>query len=76
MFMSCRQNAGQNHNMKATNKSFESVSNLKYFGKTVLFRNCIHEECLLPFDSKSFVFPSADFKNMTIKEADPIDRAV
>jgi hypothetical protein len=46
--MSCNQNAGQNHNLLVANKSNENVARFKFF-----FR-----ECMLPFSSEPFVFPS------------------
>ena len=63
--------------MKATNKSMESMSKFTYCGKTEVFRNCVHEECLPPFDwAKSFVLPPCNFKTINIEEADPGGRAV
>jgi hypothetical protein len=47
-----------------------------YGGKIEVFRNCIHEECSLPFYSKSFVLPLFNLQNIKIKEADPGGRAV
>jgi hypothetical protein len=35
MLLSCHQNAGQNWDMKITNRSFENVSQFKYLGMTV-----------------------------------------
>jgi hypothetical protein len=40
---SCNQNAGQNHNIKLDNKSFESVEQFKYLGTTPTNRNFIQE---------------------------------
>jgi hypothetical protein len=37
--MSYHQNAGQDHNIKAGNRSFENVAKLKYFGMTVTNSN-------------------------------------
>jgi hypothetical protein len=42
--MSRNQNAGQNHNMKIDNKSFEKVEQFKYLGTTLTNRNSIQEE--------------------------------
>jgi hypothetical protein len=44
MVMSRNQNAGQNHNIKLDNKSFERVEQFKYLGTTLGNRNSIHEE--------------------------------
>jgi hypothetical protein len=44
MVMYRNQNAGQNHNIKADNKSFERVEEFKYLGTTLTNRNSIHEE--------------------------------
>jgi hypothetical protein len=44
MFIPDHQNAGQNHNIKTANKSFENGANFRYLGKTVTNQNFIHEE--------------------------------
>jgi hypothetical protein len=44
MLMSCYQNAGQNHDMKTANRSFENVAQLKYLGMSVTNQNLIQEE--------------------------------
>jgi hypothetical protein len=36
--------AGQNHNIKIDNKSFERMEEFKYLGTTLTTRNSIHEE--------------------------------
>jgi hypothetical protein len=38
------QNAGQNYDLKAANRSFENVAQLKYLGTTVTDKNLIQEE--------------------------------
>jgi hypothetical protein len=43
MVMSHNQNAGQNHNIKLDNKSFERVEQFKYLGTTLTNRNSIEE---------------------------------
>jgi hypothetical protein len=42
--MSRNQNAGQNHNIKLDNESFESVEQFKYLGTTLTNQNSIQEE--------------------------------
>jgi hypothetical protein len=37
-------NAGQNHNMKITNRSLENVAQIKYLGRTETIHNLIQEE--------------------------------
>jgi sorting nexin-29 len=44
MVMSCNQNAGQNHNIKLDNKSFQRVEQFKYLGTTLKNQNSIQEE--------------------------------
>jgi hypothetical protein len=44
MVISRNQNAGQNHNMKIDNKSFERVEQFKYLGTTLTNRTSIQEE--------------------------------
>ena len=44
MVMSRDQNAGQSHNMKIDNSSFERVEEFKYLGTTVTNQNSIQEE--------------------------------
>jgi hypothetical protein len=44
MVMSRDQNAGQNHNTKIDNKSFEKVEQLKYLGSNLTNLNSIQEE--------------------------------
>jgi hypothetical protein len=46
MVMSRDQNAGQNHNIKISNKSFERVKQFTYLGTTLSNENCIHEEIM------------------------------
>jgi hypothetical protein len=44
MVISRNPNAGQNHNIKLDNKSFERVEQFKYLGTTLTNRNSILEE--------------------------------
>jgi ribosomal protein S2 len=44
MLLSRNQNAGQNHNIKIANRSFENVTQFKYLGMTVTNQNFIREE--------------------------------
>jgi len=43
MVMSPDQNAGQNHNMKIDNRSFELAEEFRYLGATLTNQNCIQE---------------------------------
>jgi sorting nexin-29 len=44
MSMSRHQNAGQNHDTKLANTSFENVAQFRYLGTTVTNQNLIQEE--------------------------------
>jgi hypothetical protein len=44
MLLSHQQNVGQNRDMKIANRSFENVSQFKYFGTIVSDQNLIQEE--------------------------------
>jgi hypothetical protein len=44
IFMSRYQTTGQNHNIRVTDISFESVTNFKYLGIIVTNQNNIHDE--------------------------------
>jgi hypothetical protein len=43
MLLSCHQNAGQNHDTKIGNSSFENVAQIKYLGLIVTNQNLIQE---------------------------------
>jgi hypothetical protein len=60
-------NAGQNRNLRVTNKSFESVSkssniweqhNKSKVQSKRNYEQTLFRECLLPFSSESFVYSS------------------
>jgi glutaredoxin-related protein len=44
------QNAGQIHDMRMANKSFDSVAKLKYLGITLKNHCCVHEEMKKRFE--------------------------
>jgi hypothetical protein len=44
MFLSHHQNAGQNHDIKIANRSFENVAQFRYLGTTVTKQNLIQGE--------------------------------
>jgi hypothetical protein len=44
MVVSRHQNAGQNYKILTDNKFFENAAEFTYFGTTVTYHNCIHEE--------------------------------
>jgi hypothetical protein len=44
MLLSLHQNAGQNHDIKIANRSFENVTQIQYFETTVTTQNLIQEK--------------------------------
>jgi hypothetical protein len=51
--MSRLQNAGQNHNIKIANRSFENVAQFKYLGRKITNKNFIHEEIKCKLNSRN-----------------------
>jgi hypothetical protein len=51
MLLSGHHNAGQNHNIKIGDRSFENVAQFIYFGTTVTNQNLIQEEAKRRWDS-------------------------
>jgi hypothetical protein len=51
MLMSRHQNAGQYHNIKVANRSFENVVKFRYLGPAVLNTNFINEKIKNRLDS-------------------------
>jgi hypothetical protein len=44
VLLSCHQNAGQDHDIKIADRSYENVAQFKYLGMTVTKQNLIQEE--------------------------------
>jgi len=44
VYMSCEQNAGQNHNINVSYKSFENVVRFRHFGATLTNQKYISEQ--------------------------------
>jgi hypothetical protein len=44
MLLSRHQNAGQNHDIKISNRCFENVAQFRYLGTTITNQNLIQEE--------------------------------
>ena len=40
----CEQNAGQNHNIKMSNKFFQNVADFKQLGTALTNQNCMHKQ--------------------------------
>jgi hypothetical protein len=63
MLMSPHQNAGQNHNIKTRDRSFEKVAQFKYLGTTVINQSLMQEEIKRRLNlgnaCEPFVFSSA-----------------
>jgi hypothetical protein len=58
MVTSRDQNAGQNHNIKTNNKSFERVEELKYLGTTLKNRSSILEKIKNRLKSRNACYDS------------------
>jgi hypothetical protein len=53
VFVSCHQNAGQNHNLLTANKPFENVKKFKYLGKKIRNHNYIYEGIKNPLNTRN-----------------------
>jgi hypothetical protein len=60
MLLSRRQNAGQNHDLKLTNRCFEKVAQFKYLEKTVTNQNLIQEEIKRRLNSGNACYHSVE----------------
>jgi hypothetical protein len=58
MLLSRHQNAGKNHSIKITNRSFDNVAQFKYLGTTVTNQNLIQEEIMRRLNSGSACYHS------------------
>jgi hypothetical protein len=58
MVMSHGQHAGQNHNIKPSNKSFEMVEQFGYWGTTLTNRNCIRKKVKSRVKSRNACYDS------------------
>jgi hypothetical protein len=75
MLLSCRQNAGQNHDMKMSNRFFENVAQFKYLGTTVKNQNLIQAKIKRRSNSGSTCYHSVQdllssrlfYKNLKIR---------
>jgi hypothetical protein len=75
MLISHHQTAGQDHNIKMDNRSFENVAKLKYLRMTVTNKNLIHNDIKSrPNSGNAFYHPAQNLlsfhllpKNITIK---------
>jgi hypothetical protein len=60
--MMCRhQNAGQNHNIKRANRSFENVAKFNYLVKVVTNQNLIHEKIKSKLNSGDACYHSVQY---------------
>jgi hypothetical protein len=59
MLLSRHQNAGQNHNLKIGDRSFENVAQFKYLGRTVTNQNLIGKEIKRRLNSGNACYHSA-----------------
>jgi hypothetical protein len=58
MLLSHHQNAGQNHNIKIADTSFETLAQFKYLGMTVRDQNLIQEEIKIKSNSGNVCYHS------------------
>jgi hypothetical protein len=58
MLMSLYQKAGQKHNTKTANRSFEDVAEFKYLGTRLTQQDCMHEEIKSRLNSRNACYHS------------------
>jgi hypothetical protein len=67
MLMSCYQKAGQKHNIKIANKSFEDAAKFKYLGTTLTDQTSMHEEITRRLNSGNACFLSSRLLSRNVK---------